>query len=175
VSGDGCRSDCSLIEAGWDCTTGTCYQCGNGNVDPGEDCDDGNAQGGDGCSADCKTTEPSYNCPVAGQLCEQCGNGIREANEECDDGNTVESPVDGCSATCTVEPGGWQCVFAGQPCDLCGNGDATTNEICDDDNTEDGDGCAADCQSVEQWYTCPAGGGACSYDVVCGDGRIGDD
>jgi cysteine-rich repeat protein len=27
--------------------------CGNGQLEPGEDCDDGNARGGDGCSADC--------------------------------------------------------------------------------------------------------------------------
>ena len=28
--------------------------CGNGVVDPGEECDDGNIKNGDGCSADCK-------------------------------------------------------------------------------------------------------------------------
>ncbi len=27
--------------------------CGNGSVEPGEDCDDGNTSDGDGCSADC--------------------------------------------------------------------------------------------------------------------------
>ena len=27
--------------------------CGNGLLDPGEECDDGNTSGGDGCAADC--------------------------------------------------------------------------------------------------------------------------
>jgi uncharacterized repeat protein (TIGR01451 family) len=31
--------------------------CGNGTVDPGEECDDGNNTSNDGCSADCKTEE----------------------------------------------------------------------------------------------------------------------
>lgn len=30
-----------------------CQVCGNGRVDPGESCDDGNRTGGDGCSASC--------------------------------------------------------------------------------------------------------------------------
>src|SRR6266702_354185 len=63
------------------CLTST---CGNGVVDPGEECDDGNIIGGDGCSADCKSTEV-------------CGNGIRDVGEACDDGNLVNG--DGCSGT----------------------------------------------------------------------------
>ncbi|HCF58984.1 MAG TPA: hypothetical protein DFS52_13460, partial [Myxococcales bacterium] len=48
--------------------------CGNGTVESGEACDDGNAVDGDGCSADCKSTE-------------QCGNGFVDKGEVCDDGN----------------------------------------------------------------------------------------
>src|SRR5450755_2201622 len=29
--------------------------CGNGTIDPGETCDDGNVASGDGCSATCQT------------------------------------------------------------------------------------------------------------------------
>ena len=36
--------------------------CSNGVVDPGEQCDDGNATSGDGCSATC-TLEPGSSCP----------------------------------------------------------------------------------------------------------------
>src|SRR5690242_18073018 len=32
--------------------------CGNGQIDPGEQCDDGNTTSGDGCSATCQT-EPT--------------------------------------------------------------------------------------------------------------------
>jgi len=57
--------------------------CGNGTLDPGEACDDGNTRSGDGCPADC--TPP-------------CGDGVLDPGEACDDGNTLDG--DGCSADC---------------------------------------------------------------------------
>jgi cysteine-rich repeat protein len=76
--------------------------CGDGNLDPGEECDDGNREDRDGCTNGCQ--------------CARCGDGIlhlfatvppngsctAEPVEQCDDGNTVDG--DGCSATCTREP-----------------------------------------------------------------------
>jgi len=63
-------------------------ECGNGVVEFGEDCDDGNTVNGDGCSDEC--------------LIEKfCGNGFIEDSEECDDGNNDDG--DGCSAKCTYE------------------------------------------------------------------------
>src|SRR5687768_4705190 len=59
---------------------GLCYQgvclpvgCGNGELDLGEACDDGNREKGDGCSADCASNE-------------LCGNGIHDVpvGEACD-------------------------------------------------------------------------------------------
>ncbi len=41
--------------------TGTRRTCGDGHLDPGEQCDDGNSSAGDGCSAAC-TTEPCWSC-----------------------------------------------------------------------------------------------------------------
>jgi cysteine-rich repeat protein len=38
--------------AGW--SLEVCTECGNGVLDPGEACDDGNAQGGDCCASDCQ-------------------------------------------------------------------------------------------------------------------------
>src|SRR5262249_9179508 len=70
------------------CTRGVCVAvgCGNGVVDLGELCDDGNQTSGDGCRADC------------GKL-ERCGDGVVDQGEACDDGNA--NPSDGCDA-CAV-------------------------------------------------------------------------
>ncbi len=90
--------------------------CGNGVVEPGEQCDDGNTVAGDGCSPTCQL--------------EVCGNGYVDPGEQCDDGNTVSG--DGCSATCQREP-------------RCGDGVVDPGEECDDGNTVNGDGCSAQC------------------------------
>lgn len=63
-----------------------CKDCGNGILEPMEECDDSNTENGDGCNSDC--------------LVERCGNGIVDIGEECDDGNTVES--DGCNSFCEI-------------------------------------------------------------------------
>lgn len=71
-------------------------ECGNGVVEPGEQCDDGNTQDGDGCQADCTLPPPV------------CGNGIQEWSEECDDGNTEDG--DGCNSDCTFDCATWSGV-----------------------------------------------------------------
>jgi len=45
---------CSQL--GMSCDGGECVEhlCGDGHLDPGEDCDDGNKADGDGCSSECK-------------------------------------------------------------------------------------------------------------------------
>jgi CSLREA domain-containing protein len=79
--------------------------CGNAFVDPGEECDDGNATDGDGCQ---------HNCALA-----LCGNGTVEGGEECDDGGTAAG--DCCSPTCQLEPAGAACTSDGNDCtdDVC--------------------------------------------------------
>lgn len=78
--------------------------CGNGVVDTGETCDDGDVvtetecdygtMSCMGCNATC-TTELT----LTGAY---CGDGTTDASfEECDDGGTVDG--DGCSAACTLE------------------------------------------------------------------------
>jgi fibro-slime domain-containing protein len=52
--------------------------------------------------------------------------------------------------------------------DVCGDGVLGITEACDDGNSESGDGCSADCQSIEEGYICPVPGGLC-IEVVCGD------
>ena len=68
--------------------------CGDGIVEPGEVCDDGNTRSGDGCSADCKSNET-------------CGNGIIDTavGEQCDDGNLLSH--DGCDSKCSAELPHW--------------------------------------------------------------------
>lgn len=74
-------------------TGGVAAVCGNGIIEAGETCDDGNTYNGDGCSATCQIESV---IPV-------CGNGVVETGESCDDGNLVSG--DGCSGTCQVEYG----------------------------------------------------------------------
>ncbi len=95
--------------------------CGNGVVDSGEQCDDGNVRTGDGCSAVCETEDLL-----------SCGNGMVNSGETCDDGNTTSG--DGCSSTCQSE---------GPP--VCGDNKITPPETCDDGNTTGGDGCSSMC------------------------------
>ncbi|ATB30194.1 DUF4215 domain-containing protein [Melittangium boletus] len=64
--------------------------CGNGTLDPGEECDEGANNGAGECSRTCMRGP-------------RCGDGIvqTEVGEQCDDGNTVNG--DGCNSLCRVE------------------------------------------------------------------------
>ena len=68
--------------------TPMCTICGNGTVTPPEGCDDGNLTSGDGCDANCQPTG--------------CGNGLLVPPETCDDGNT--SDADSCPSDCIIDP-----------------------------------------------------------------------
>ena len=101
--------------------------CGDGNLDAGEQCDDGNNVDGDGCEGDCTLTpdpEPF------------CGDGNLDAGEQCDDGNNVDG--DGCEGDCTLTP---------DPEPFCGDGNLDAGEQCDDGNNVDSDGCSSTCQN----------------------------
>ena len=64
--------------------------CGNGVIEDGEACDDGNQTPGDGCEVDCSIT----------QITAACGDGTVDLGEACDDGNLLAG--DGCETDCTV-------------------------------------------------------------------------
>ena len=108
--------------------------CGNGIIESGESCDDGNMVNGDGCSNTCSVEAV-------------CGNGIVESGETCDDGNTVNG--DGCSYTCKVEIA------------VCGNGMVESGESCDDGNMVNGDGCNNTC-TVQSGWSCTGNPSVCS-------------
>jgi cysteine-rich repeat protein len=123
--------------------TNACTVCGNGAITPPEQCDDGNSVNGDGCDANCTVTA--------------CGNGIRTGGEECDDGN--ESMCDGCLPTCENEPTGYRCGD-GVVVSACG-------EECDDGNGDDSDGCTNGCTFC--------GNGVLTPPEECDDGNVSND
>jgi cysteine-rich repeat protein len=59
--------------------------CGNGVVETGETCDDGNTAAADGCSATCQV-EATYTCSGEPSSCHVvvCGDGIVDGTEQCD-------------------------------------------------------------------------------------------
>lgn len=99
-------------------TTGVEAVCGNGVVEPGEECDDGNPYDDDACVAGCKHAI--------------CGDKLRQMGvEECDDGN--ESDADWCTNECKLAFCGDGFVYAGF-------------EECDDGNDDQTDACINDCK-----------------------------
>ena len=203
-TGDGCNAAC-LLEVGEPCTDDTdCASnlcnvaamppvcappvgCGNGLLEAGEGCDDGNNMNGDGCTAACEI-EDGNPCAADGEcasgvcdmnemppICEpagSCGNGELDATESCDDGNLTTG--DGCSNVCLLEDGepctdNVQCVSAicdgvdsnsCEPANACGNGALEGNEACDDGDTAAGDGCGPECLFE-------LGAGPCDDDAQC--------
>ncbi|MBN2530626.1 MAG: DUF4215 domain-containing protein [Deltaproteobacteria bacterium] len=141
--------------------------CGNGILDEGEECDDGNLQSDDGCDALCRLIDWSDPCGPPDYWCRRnalCGDGNTLLPEMCDDGNLENS--DGCSSTCQVEIG-FDCEGDPSVCHttLCGDGIVEGIEGCDDVNTLPFDGCSANCLKEP---VCTADG--CHSE--CGDGSV---
>ncbi|HVV51046.1 MAG TPA: PA domain-containing protein, partial [Polyangia bacterium] len=97
--------------------------CGNGQLDPGETCDDG-ALNSDTTPGACRT-----DCTRS-----HCGDGVLDAGEACDDGAQNSDTAPGACRT--------TCVKAG-----CGDGVVDPGEACDD-GARNGAGaaCTAQCQ-----------------------------
>lgn len=112
---------------GLDCVDPAQRLCGNGAVDLGEACDDGNRVGGDDCSEDCRT---NY----------QCGNGIidnlvdvQEISEACDCGvanAVVQTPeqIADCQGMPNSDTGGYCKTDCTR---FCGDGIINNDEDCD--------------------------------------------
>ena len=155
-------ADCAPSEI---CQASVCVpngSCGNGMIDPSEECDDFNNMSGDGCAA---------NCTV-----EYCSDGVVQfgLGEECDDGNLFNG--DGCSVNCQLEQ-------------ICGDGVVSVPEQCDDGNVVNGDGCSAVCMPefcadgvLQPWLgeECDDGNvvngdgcsASCQIEIICGDGVV---
>src|SRR3569623_2067488 len=147
------------------CQAGLCVPlaCGDGVLTSDEVCDDGNFVSGDGCSADCKSKETCGNGIIALAMGEQrdagsayanaanapcrrncklpaCGDSITDTalGEQCDAGSAnSNSPDAACRTNCQLQRCGDRIV------------DVTHSEVCDDGNNLAGDGCSADCKSIE--------------------------
>ena len=160
-----------------DCQDDTCEQkpdpttpgCGNGVIDEGEACDEGDNKTG-GCAPDCKTVTPGWICAYEGAACQKtCGNGVIDEGEACDEG---KNKTGGCAPDCKTVTPGWICVNEGEACDkeTCGNGVIDEGEACDEGEYKTG-GCTPDCTAVKDGWMCPEFGMAC-YTDACGNGTV---
>lgn len=170
----------------WSCTQQegqlslcTPITCGNGKLDPNEECDDFNFVDNDGCTKcvidlgyKCLNTTCSLACGDGKILRQYRMDPVTNTNllaydEQCDFvkgcNNDTCKPLLGW--TCTVNTVTWT-SYCNQ---TCGNNKTDPNEVCDDGNNVGGDGCAQGCLQVEIPYTCPLVG-PCS--LYCGNGEF---
>ncbi len=132
-----------------------CKACGNGEIDEGEVCDEGEANSQDNAYHDgtpetapcnssctgkvpfcgdgiCQLNEDTISCAQDG-CTPTCGNGVTEAGEDCDDGNLDNK--DACLNNCTAASCGDGFIEAGV-------------EDCDDTNLSDNDACTNSCKKA---------------------------
>lgn len=150
--------------------------CGNGLLEPPEDCDSEDLAG-ESCASlgyESGTLSCASNCVLDTSACisnSTCGDSVVSPDEECDDGNLTAD--DGCDGACHVEDG-WVCDGSPSVCDDgCGNG------VCHASGGEDHASCPDDCGwtdlSAGEKHTCglKADGTAwCWGDNI--DGQLGD-
>ncbi len=175
-------SDSETSDSDTETTEGPGF-CGDGALDPGEECDDGNDDNSDNC--------------VEGCVAASCGDGFVGPGEACDDGNTDDG--DECTSQCALASCGDGNVQMGEACDdanddetdaclstcveaSCGDGFVYTDvETCDDGNADETDACTSLCAAPACDDTIQSGletdvdcGGpmctGCEIDQVCSEG-----
>ena len=170
-----------------------CPVCGNGELDGGETCEDGNTDNLDGCNAQCQdeacvAQTPGYpSVPVCDDAngCTQdiCQSSNCQHVASCDDG--IDCTVDSCSPQneCTHVVNDAYCADT-NPCtnDICSLGQrgcvlVNNTDVCDDGLTcTDGDRCTGGvCAGTDicpQGQTCNADSNQCAIGGICGDGTV---
>lgn len=135
-----------------DVTLPTCPLCGNGAVNLGETCDDGNLTGGDGCSVDCQDEGCIAQTPTYPSV-PLCFDGNPCTADRCDAVEGVCTHVASCDDgfACTID----QCIGG-----VCVH--APLDAVCEDNN-------ACTSQSCDQTSGChvTAIAGPCDDDVYC--------
>jgi cysteine-rich repeat protein len=111
--------------------------CGNGIVDPGEQCDNGTNKHGSGCEPDC-----TFTCKDD----TKCDDG-----DPCDGAEKCDLPKHTCTMGTPLADGascgqGKACKMGVCGAASCGDGVVEMGEECDDGNVTDGDGCDHDCR-----------------------------
>jgi cysteine-rich repeat protein len=138
-------------------------RCGDGILDDGEECDDGDrwntARIPGGCRPDCVRA--------------YCGDGVRDPGEECDDGpSNADAAPDACRTDCRRPRCGDGTVDTGEGCD---DGEANSDELADACRTDCrepfcGDGVldsGEDCDDAAAWWCA----GDCSLTGCGGAGQ----
>ncbi|MBR9701203.1 hypothetical protein GOV11_05045 [Candidatus Woesearchaeota archaeon] len=102
VCGDGyCNGLETCSSCSGDC--GACPVCGNGVLESGEDCDDGNTNNGDGCSSSCQL-EPGWEICPEGEITSQClCGGAQRSSGYCCSGSYMTSVTCVSSSDCSGE------------------------------------------------------------------------
>jgi cysteine-rich repeat protein len=169
--------------------------CGNGRLEPGEACDDGNRTDGDGCEASCQVPASTGGGAAGGGMAggSMAGGGAGGAAggaaggdaggsaggmaggdagaSTCGDGQRTGGEL--CDDGDMDEANGCttQCRFSA-PAPHCGDGTQNGAEVCDDGNLVSGDGCEVDCTaSVANVPANVCGDGVRRGNELCDDGN----
>ncbi len=168
------KSACNAAgEPAAECLQGVCVSvlCGDGIVETGEVCDDGNTVSCDGCSGDCRSNET-------------CGNAIVDCQEQCDDGSgNSDLPNALCRSDCKRQRCGDGIVDdkSGEDCEGVASSTASCSDFgfytgtlsCSSACRSDTSSCAGFCgdgvlNGIEQCDGAPPGGESCldfAYDT----------
>jgi cysteine-rich repeat protein len=153
--------------------------CGNGALEEGEPCDDGNTANGDCCSSTCQFEAAASTCNdgsvcTSNDACDGAGVCVGGSSLDCDDGNICTTDTCDSSAGCghtdntDVCDDGNACTFS----DSCSGGTCGGLTVtCDDGNACTTDSCdpASGCVHTNNTAACDDGN-ACTSGDTCGGG-----
>lgn len=130
-----------------------CPVCGNGEIDAGESCDDGNLVSGDGCRNDCQDEGCLLQSPGFPGVA-LCDDSLGCTLDRCDSQSHTCSNISSCddSIRCTVD------ACAGDDC----------SHIPNDASCDDGNSCTDDlCNATTGCVSAPLNGVSCEDDDPC--------